>query len=315
MRRLRILTWPIHFSYFNTLAHLDHDWYLPVKEGGPEGYGGRGKADFPETIRDVPAQAVHDLDLDLVLYQSLENLLNDGPEILSESQRRLPRIYLEHNTPFPDPVCSRHPFADPCGLLVHVTHFNQLMWDNGISPATVIEHSVVIDRGVTFHGTRSEGITAINSMPRRGRKVGLDILLAVREHVPIQLVGFGNEGIDSLGDVPYPGLHRTMSDYRFYFSPCRYTSLPLALIEALTIGMPVVAIATTEIPDVIQNGVHGYISNKLDLLIAGMKRFIADPEHAVELGANARELARRRFGFDRFARDWNAAFEWAIELA
>jgi len=42
MRRLKILTWHIHGSYLNTLARIEHDWYLPAKPGRPEGYGGRG---------------------------------------------------------------------------------------------------------------------------------------------------------------------------------------------------------------------------------------------------------------------------------
>ena len=46
-----------------------------------------------------------------------------------------------------------------------------------------------------------------------------------------------------------------------------------------------------------------------------MQRLIANPDHAHELGANARELARSRFGLERFARDWDAAFAQAIELA
>ncbi|HEV2128729.1 MAG TPA: glycosyltransferase family 4 protein [Thermomicrobiales bacterium] len=314
MRRLRILTWPIHGSYFNTLTRLDHDWLLPVKPGGPEGYGGRGDNPFPPSIQDVPAESVLDTDLDLVLFQSDQNLDQDAL-ILSPSQRRLPRIYLEHNTPFPHPFASRHPFADSHGLLVHVTRYNKLMWDNGQTATRTIEHSVAIDPTVTWEGTRPEGITAINSMPRRGRKVGLDLLLEARRQVPIQLAGFGNDGLDGLGDIPYSRLHRTMAEYRFLFSPCRYTSLPLAVIEALTIGMPVVALATTELPDVIRNGVHGYLSNDLDELIAGMRRLIDDPDHARELGANARELAAQRFGLDRFARDWDAAFAQAIDLA
>ena len=64
----------------------------------------------------------------------------------------------------------------------------------------------------------------------------------------------------------------------------------------------------------IENGVHGYLSNDLDLLIAGMRRLIDDPHHARQLGANARELAARRFGLDRFARDWDAAFAHVIDL-
>ena len=81
-----------------------------------------------------------------------------------------------------------------------------------------------------------------------------------------------------------------MAGYRFLFSPIRYTSLPLAVIEALTIGMPVVALATTEIPTVLQNGVQGYISCDVDDLVAGMRRLLADPDEARRLGANAREL-------------------------
>lgn len=316
MRRLRILTWPIHGSYFTALSRLDHDWLLPVKPGAPEGYGGRGGPDLPPNVHDIPAETIREQDLDLVLFQSPHNLQRDAAELLGPAWRRLPRIYLEHNTPFPDPVASRHPFADPNGLLVHVTRYNRLMWDNGPTPARVVEHSVAIDPDVAWGGSRPEGVTVINSMPRRGRKVGLDLLLEARKQIPIRLAGFGNEGLaDRIGDIPYPRLHRAVGEYRFLFSPCRYTSLPLAVIEALTIGMPVVALATTELPDVIQNGVHGYCSNDLDALIAGMRRLIADPDHAAELGANARELARSRFGFDRFARDWDAAFAEAIALA
>ena len=315
MRRLRILTWPIHGSYFNTLSRLDHDWILPVRAGAPEGYGGRGRAPFPPSIRDVPADSVRDQELDLVLYQSPRNLLEDAPDILTPAQHRLPRIYLEHNTPFPDPVASEHPFADPSGLLVHVTRFNRLMWDSGSVPTRVVEHSVAIDPTASYRGTLAEGITAINSMPRRGRKVGLDLFLEARRHVPIQLAGFGNDGLDGLGDIPYPRLHHVVAGYRFLFNPCRYTSLPLAVVEAMTIGMPVVALATTELPDVIRNGVHGYISNDLDVLIAGMRRLIDDPAHARELGENARDLASSRFGLERFARDWDDAFAQAIDLA
>ena len=68
------------------------------------------------------------------------------------------------------------------------------------------------------------------------------------------------EEFGGLGDIPYRDLHRLTARYRFLFSPMRYTSLPLAVIEAMTIGMPVVALATTALPDVIQDGVNGFVS-------------------------------------------------------
>lgn len=105
MQRLKILTWHVHGSYLNTLTRVDHDWYLPVKPGRPEGYVGRGTTfDLPETVHEVPAEKIHTMDFDLILYQSAQNYLRDQFEILSATQRALPRIYLEHNTSRPHPT-------------------------------------------------------------------------------------------------------------------------------------------------------------------------------------------------------------------
>jgi glycosyltransferase involved in cell wall biosynthesis len=313
MRRLRILIWHIHGSYLNALARIDHDWFLPVKPGRPEGYGGRGPAsDLPGYAREVPAERVRELELDLVIYQTPTNYFADGPAILSPAQRRLPAIYLEHNTPRPDPVATRHPIDDPDLLLVHVTHYNRLMWDSGRTPTVVIEHSVGIDPRIRHSGELACGIAVINEMQRRARTVGYDLFLAAARRVPLVAAGMGTDapdfGASGLGDIPYRDLHRRVAAYRFLFSPIRYTSLPLAVIEAMTIGMPVVALATTELPTVIEDGVSGYLSNDLDTLIARMRGLLDSPAEARRLGENARRITLERFGLDRFRRDWNAAF-------
>jgi len=315
VRRLNILIWHIHGSYLNALVRLAHRWYLPVKPGRPEGYGGRGRTfDWPDYVREVPAEAVCDLDLDLVIYQTPKNLFEDAPEILTPRQRRLPAIYLEHNTPRPDAVHTRHPLDDPSVLLVHVTHYNRLMWDSGAVPTRVIEHSVAIDPAIRYDGALPRGITVINGLQRRPRIAGLDLFLRARERFPLDLAGMETEALGGLGDIPYRDLHRRVAAYRFLFSPIRYTSLPLAVIEAMTIGMPVVALATTELPTVIEHGVTGYVSCDLDVLFAGMERLLADPQHARAMGARARAVARARFGLERFARDWTAAIEQALAL-
>ncbi|HEX8037009.1 MAG TPA: glycosyltransferase family 4 protein [Ktedonobacterales bacterium] len=309
MQRLRILIWHIHGSYLNTLGRIDHDWYLPVKPGRPEGYGGRGRTfDLPEYVREVPSEQVRDLDLDLIIYQTPKNYFEDGPEILSAEQQRLPKIYLEHNTPKPSAVEMRHPIDDPNVLLVHVTHYNRLMWDNGSTPTMVIEHSVAIDPRAVYTGGLARGITVVNGMQKRPRIAGYDVFQRVRRVVPLDAAGMQTEELGGLGDVPYRDLHRRIADYRFYFSPMRYTSLPLAVIEAMTVGMPVVALATTEVPTVIVNGETGYVSCDVDELIDRMHMLLADRSEAQRLGANARTVALDRFGLDRFIRDWNAAF-------
>jgi hypothetical protein len=328
MQRLKILIWHIHGSYLNTLARIDHDWYLPVKEGRPEGYGGRGPTfDWPDYVREVPAEEVRYLPLDLIIYQTPKNYFEDQYAILSPEQRQLPKIYLEHNTPKPHAIDTRHPIDDPNVLLVHVTHYNRLMWNNGRTPTMVIEHSVAIDSTVSYQGILERGITVINGMQKRPRIAGYDLFLQAREALGamksgpsgrdksgpyLDIAGMQTEELGGLGDIPYRHLHRRIAEYRFLFSPIRYTSLPLAVIEAMTIGMPVVALATTELPTVIEHGRSGYVSCNIDELIAQMRLLLAYPDEAKRLGARAKEIARQRFGLDRFIRDWNAAFTQVV---
>src|ERR671932_1963715 len=281
MRRLKILIWHIHGSYLNAITRADHDWYLPTKPGHPEGYVGRGLTfDLAPSVREVPAEQVRDLDLDLVIYQTPKNYFEDAAEILSAAQRRLPKIYLEHNAPRPHPTDSRHPIDDPDVLLVHVTHYNRLMWDNGRTPTIVIEHSVAIDPAIEYRGDLDRGITVANGMPRRGRIAGYDIFLQTRQAIPLDAAGMETEQFGGLGDIPYRDLHRRVARYRFLFSPMRYTSLPLAVIEAMTVGMPVIALATTELPTVIENGVTGYVSCDVGELVEHMRSLLVNPMEA-----------------------------------
>jgi glycosyltransferase involved in cell wall biosynthesis len=224
-------------------------------------------------------------------------------------------LYLEHNVPRPDAVNTRHLCAEMRGLLVHVTHYNRLMWDNGEALTRVIEHSVALDPGIAYDGSLARGVTVANGMQGRPRITGYDLFLQARGRVPLDAVGMGTEAFAGIGDIPYRELHRITARYRFLFSPMRYTSMPLAVVEAMTIGMPVVALATTALPDAIEDGVNGYLSQDPETLISRMKALIADAELARALGERARETARARFGMGRFRAEWDEALRAAIALA
>jgi glycosyltransferase involved in cell wall biosynthesis len=309
MRPLNILTWHVHGNYLYYLAQVPHRFYLPVKAGRPEGYGGRLPGlDWPDNVVDVPAEGVADLDLDLVLFQSRRNYVEDR-EILSDAQRRLPWIYLEHDPPRESPTDTRHPFAERDGLLVHVTAFNALMWDSGDTPTRVIEHGVVVPEDARYTGEIERGLVVVNGLPKRGRRLGADVFETVCKEIPLDLVGLGAEDVGGLGEVSHDQLPRLMARYRFLFNPIRYTSLGLAVCEAMTVGMPVVAVATTEMTTVVENGVSGYADTRIDVLVERMRRLLRDPLEAARLGAGARRTAQRRFDIERFVRDWNAAFD------
>ena len=308
--RLRILTWHVHGTYLNNLCQTRHEWYLPVKEGGPTGYGGKGPTfRWPEWVHEVPAEEVRHLQLDLVLFQSVANYSQDQHEILTSAQRRLPRIYLEHNAPRPHPVASQHVVDDPEVLLVHVTHYNRLMWDSGRTPTAVIEHGVRVPPGVQYTGELERGVVVVNGMQGRPRITGCDLVLQVRERVPLDLIGMGTEELGGLGDVPHVRLHALESRYRFFWHPIRYTSLGLALLEAMMLGLPVLCFAVTEHSRVVQDGVTGFISNDLEELVSQMRALLADAGLARQVGRRGQALVRERYNIHRFVRDWDAVLQ------
>jgi Glycosyl transferases group 1 len=309
MQPLNILTWHVHGNYLFYLAHAHQEFYVPVKPGRPDGYGGRsGTLPWPDNLHEVPVEDVKNLDLDCILFQSHKNYLEGQYEILSAEQRRLPRIYLEHDPPRLQPTDTRHPVDDPDVLLVHCTHFNDLMWDSGRTPTRVIEHGVVVPDGVRYTGEIARGLVVVNGLGRRGRRLGADIFERVRREVPLDLIGMLSEEAGGLGEVTHDRLPAFEARYRFFFNPIRYTSLGLAVCEAMMLGMPVIGLATTEMPTVIENGVSGYVDTNLGALVERMKELLQDPAEARRLGEGARRYAQERFNIRRFARDWDEVF-------
>jgi hypothetical protein len=305
--RLRIFTWHIHGSYLFYLSQGDYDIYIPVNDQKTEGYYGRGTTfPFGQNVIEVPANEVRNMDFDVILFQTDENYLIDQFEVLSEAQQLLPKIYLEHDPPWGHPTDSAHPVKDPNVLLVHVTHFNQLMWDNNGLKTIVIEHGVTMP-DATYSGKLNRGIVVINNLPIRGRLLGFDIFNEVRKHVPLDLVGMGAQDY-GIGEVLHPDLPEFVSQYRFFFNPIRYTSLGLAVCEAMMLGMPIVGMATTEMSVTIKNGFSGYIHTDIPYLIEKMNFLLNDQDTAFQIGQHAKQTAIEKFNIKRFASQWETVF-------
>lgn len=309
----KIFTWHIHGSYLYYLSQGPYTIYIPVTESRKEeGYYGRGETfPFGDNVIEVPVDEVRNLDLDVIVFQTDANYLEHQYEILSEAQRSLPKIYIEHDPPWAHPANEKHIVDDPEMTLVHVTHYNRLMWDNNRTPTRVIEHGVRVPENIPYSGEKARGVVVINNLPQRGRMLGLDIFQKVREHVPIDLVGMGTGDL-GLGEVLHPQLPQFLSQYRFYLHPVRYTSLGLSVCESMMLGVPVVGLATTELPTIIHNGVSGFVHTDVDYLIEKMQLLLNDRQLAETMGAAGKEIAQQKFNIQRFTTDWNALFEGLI---
>jgi glycosyltransferase involved in cell wall biosynthesis len=112
--------------------------------------------------------------------------------------------------------------------------------------------------------------------------------------------------------VLYPQLPSFISKYRFLFNPIRYTSLGLAVLESIMIGIPFVGLATTEYVTVVQNEKSGYIHTDVDYLIEKMKTLLMNKNLAVQLGEQGKKVAEARFNIQRFTKEWKETFEEVI---
>ncbi|MGE0133796.1 MAG: glycosyltransferase [Dehalococcoidia bacterium] len=306
----RVLTWHVHGSYLYYLSRARCQFILPTRPGPDEGYGGRGgDFDWPDNVIELPVDQVRDADFDVVLTQSRRNYLEDRFELLSADQLRRPLVHLEHDPPRESPAETRHFVEDEHAVLVHVTPFNALMWDSGSVPARVIEHGVEVPATLAFQGDRPRAVTAVNNLARRGRRLGPDVFDRVAARVPVDLVGMNAADRGGMEGLGRRALFNLEVRYRCFFYPVRYTSLGLAVIEAMMLGLPVVGLATTELATVIQSGRSGYVDTDVDRLTGHVRRLVHNPAEAARLGTRARTAARDRFSIERFAEEWTAVLE------
>ena len=148
-----------------------------------------------------------------------------------------------------------------------------------------------------------------------------DEIIKVLEDFPdAKVYGGGNDDLGPLngGDVPYDNMKGLLRDSRAYLYggtwPASYT---LSFIEPLMLGIPVVALGRKlaepdrfepfrfyEIPDIIQNGINGFISDDINQLKGNVQALLEDYELAKRIGEAGRKTAIEIFGKDKIAGQW-----------
>jgi hypothetical protein len=310
---VNVLVWHVHGAWTTAFVHGRHRYLVPVDAGrGPYGRGRARTYHWPGAAVEVTPDDLATADVDVLIAQRPEELALAKGWL---GGRHVPTVYVEHNTPGGDVPRTRHPMADRDDLrLVHVTHFNELFWDNGATRTTVIEHGVV-PPAADYTGDLAHIAVVTNEPLRRGRATGTDLLGRFGKIAPLDVFGMGVAGLESEcdavaahDDVPQHEMHRLIARRRLYAHLCRWTSLGLSLVEAMMIGLPVVALATTEAVRAVPAGA-GVLSTRVDDLVDAARWLIDDPDAARRMGRAGRVAARDRYGLDRFLDDWDRLLE------
>jgi glycosyltransferase involved in cell wall biosynthesis len=109
-----------------------------------------------------------------------------------------------------------------------------------------------------------------------------------------------------LGEAVYfPGrleeVRQSLAAMDIYLMTSDFEGLPIALLEAMSMRLPVVATRVGGIPEVVTDGVEGFLSPKedLDSLFGYLDQLIDFPELRTEVGRAARERVVDKFSIER----------------
>lgn len=318
---MRVLVWHVHGSWTTAFVQGSHSYLIPTTpERDTWGVGRPAAWDWPASAVETSPAELADAEIDVVVLQRPEELDLTARWTGRRPGRELPAVYLEHNTPRGPAATSRHPLADRTDIpIVHVTDFNELMWDCGRARTTVIPHGIV-DPGERYTGELDRAAVVINEPVRRWRITGTDLLPEFSRAAGIDVFGMGldhladrladtlappDEGaIRAIDDLPQHRLHDQMARRRLYLHPMRWTSLGLSLLEAMQLGMPVVALACTEAVSAVSPEA-GVVTTSAQRARQAIAELIRDRDRATEMGRAARKAALAQYGLPAFLRRWD----------
>jgi glycosyltransferase involved in cell wall biosynthesis len=125
-------------------------------------------------------------------------------------------------------------------------------------------------------------------------------------------LGLGNR-VRFLGyrrDVP-----ALMAAADLFVLPSRWEGCPVVILEAMAVGLPIVATAVGGVPELIRGGQEGLLVLPEDsvALAEAIQRLLGDPQLADRLGNQAKARAKREFSADRAAQKMAAFYEEMLE--
>jgi glycosyltransferase involved in cell wall biosynthesis len=134
----------------------------------------------------------------------------------------------------------------------------------------------------------------------------------VTEGFPVRVVGDTPGLSEAAKDVSE--LVKEYQTSSIFFNSSTISPVPTSLVEAMCCGCAIVSTATCMIPEIIENGVNGFISNDEEELKGYIKQLLDDPSLAAKMGNAARKTAIEKFSEQKFINEWNELFDLAYRM-
>lgn len=308
-----ILTFPTHERYETQLAKTGHSFYsfnLPdMKKWNTS------QIQPPSNYYILPeAQLCEYINYDFILVQSKFWQYQVAQNI--NSHLHLPIICLEHTLPTPQTMSPKNieTMKQMVGdVNIFISEYSKNVWNINYN-STVIHHGIDSKVFCQLDLPKENYIlTVANDFVKRDYCLNYSGWQRVTSGLPTKLVG-DTEGL-SVSAESTEVLAEEYNKCSVYFNSSTLSPIPTSLLEAMACGCAVVSTATCMIPEIIQNGVNGFISNDEEELREYIEKILGDPELRATLGNNARQTIIDMFSEDKFVTKWNEIFNIIYEVS
>lgn len=114
-----------------------------------------------------------------------------------------------------------------------------------------------------------------------------------------------------LGSVPNPEVYKRLAENNIYILMSNNEGLPISIIEAMRVGLPIISTKVSGIPELVQEGYNGFLLNpdvdELTLLLLKLPQY--DWE---QMGQHSLERFEKEFTFERMKREFCEMYDSTI---
>ena len=306
-----ILTFDTHERYQTQLCKTGHNFYSFRYQDCKK--WDTSYADTPENYYILPENSIPSAtDFDFVLSQSKFGQFQAAQSI--NQHLRLPVVSLEHTLPISNwPQQQLEAFRRMTGdVNVFISEYSVGKWNMNCDNK-VIHHSVDTELFKPYDIEKNGKILrVVNDFVNRDYCCNYSGWKRITNELPVKLLG-SNPGLSE----PAKDINELASEYQqasVFLNTSTVSPVPTSLLEAMSCGCAVVSTSTCMIPEIIENGVNGFISNDEDELREYTQQLLEDPKLAKKLGDCARETVLENFSEDKFINNWNGIFDLAYGM-
>ncbi len=301
---LNILCAPTHERYQSNLAQTGHNFYLMQHQTFVDWK--LHHAPLPDNhilLSGEEDQIKTDMQFDLILSQNKFSQCQIFRQVQAIFQ--VPILSLEHTVAGDWTDKRIQMFTDMKGdVNVFISDYSRKRWGFDESNSIIIHHGVDTKQFIgPWVGDDKRVLTVANDYINRDWCLGFNIWRNVTQGLPVNPVGDTPGLSEAITDVDK--LIQTYRKAAVFLNTSTYSPVPTSLLEAMACGCPVVTMATCMMPDIIQNGVNGFITNDPKELRQSLIAVLQNPKLGKEMGEKGRQTVIDMFGLDRFVSEWN----------